>query len=244
MLLLSPEDRVVILTGAGVSAESGIKTFRDCDGLWEKHNIEDVATPEGFSRNPRLVWKFYNERRTQLYKVKPNLAHTALVELEKMLGDSFFLITQNVDNLHERAGTQRLVHMHGELLKIRCTGCDRVFHIETKQPDLPRCSECQALLRPHIVWFGEIPFHMDCIHLTLKKCSLFIAIGTSGQVHPASQFIQIAKSFGARTLVINPDPDTYKAYTKDIDYFIAKPAGDALSELVQEYSESFAAKIC
>lgn len=175
---------IVVLTGSGISSESGIRTFRAADGLWEHHRIEDVATPEAFERNPELVHKFYNERRRQLQEphIKPNLAHTALAELEKNWTGSFLLVTQNVDNLHERAGSKNLLHMHGELLKVRSLSNGHVQEWMTdlsidKTPDL----------RPHIVWFGEMPFYMDEIYSTLDR-DLFISIGTSGNVYPAAGF--------------------------------------------------------
>ncbi|MEK7484226.1 MAG: Sir2 family NAD-dependent protein deacetylase, partial [Planctomycetota bacterium] len=171
LLPLLHSGNLVVLTGAGVSAESGIKTFRDSNGLWENHDVRKVASPEGFQEDPLLVNRFYNLRRAQLKEVKPNLGHVALTELEKMLGDRFFLVTQNVDNLHERAGSKRILHMHGELLKIRCTTSED--HIREYEGDMTpemRCSfsksdgsPCSAPLRPHIVWFGEMPFGMGTI---------------------------------------------------------------------------------
>jgi NAD-dependent deacetylase len=202
---------IVVLTGAGISAESGIRTFRATDGLWEDHRIEEVATPEGFAANPLLVHQFYNARRRQLLDpaIKPNAAHSALAKLEyewKQRPDhEFLLVTQNVDNLHERAGSQNLIHMHGELLKIRCTATGLVFdHREDLGIDsVCRCCRQPGNLRPHIVWFGEIPLAMPRIQTALSKCDLFVSIGTSGQVYPAAGFCDMAHQAGAHTIEIN-----------------------------------------
>ena len=198
---------IVILTGAGISAESGIETFRTSDGLWENHSVEDVATPEGFDRNPQLVYGFYNQRRSQLQSpsVRPNKAHTALAEFESRYTGSFLLITQNVDNLHERAGSKDVLHMHGELLKMRCLNSRLVFDVrEDFDFDTAcRCCRSPGNLRPHIVWFGEMPFYMNKINAALEACDLFIAIGTSGNVYPASGFYQTAKIRRAHTVELN-----------------------------------------
>jgi NAD-dependent deacetylase len=176
--------RVVVLTGAGISAESGIKTFRAADGLWEEHRVEDVATPEGFARDPALVQAFYNARRRQLQgpEIAPNAAHQALARLEEALGDRFLLVTQNIDNLHERAGNRRVIHMHGELLKVRCSWSGQVLEWTGDVTAEDKCHCCQfpAPLRPHVVWFGEMPLDMDEIYSALAECDIFIAIGTSG----------------------------------------------------------------
>ncbi len=186
---------IVILTDAGISQESGIKTFRDSNGLWENHRIEDVASPEGFIKNPALVHDFYNMRRKQLLssEVKPNVAHRALAELESKWPNQFLLVTQNVDNLHERAGSQKMLHMHGELLKIRCQSSEKVFNWESDLSQKTICSCCQreGQLRPHIVWFGEMPLYMDPIVKALEQCDVFVSIGTSGQVYPAAGFVDI-----------------------------------------------------
>ena len=188
-LRLARGERVFVLTGAGISAESGLKTFRDAGGLWEEHRIEDVATPEGFARDPRLVWRFYGERRKQAASVRPNPAHLALARLEQRLGDDFFLCTQNVDPLHEAAGSIRVLHMHGELCKTRCSRCARAPFEDVSAPEgLPRCP-CGALLRPHVVWFGEIPLGMGAIHDALQECDVFVTVGSSGAVHPAAGFV-------------------------------------------------------
>ncbi|MFN3587151.1 MAG: Sir2 family NAD+-dependent deacetylase [Moraxellaceae bacterium] len=204
------QQRIVVLTGAGISAESGIRTFRASDGLWEDHRIEDVATPEAFSRNPALVQRFYNQRRAQLRapSIQPNAAHRALAALEAALGDDFLLVTQNVDDLHERAGSRRLLHMHGELLSALCTRCgSRQRWTDDILPDLP-CPVCHTTgrLRPDIVWFGETPYHMEAIVTALSRCTLFVSIGTSGQVYPAAGFVREARAAGAHTLEINLEP--------------------------------------
>ncbi len=182
--------RVFVLTGAGISAESGVATFRDAGGLWEQHRIEDVATPDGFERDPRLVWRFYSERRRKAGAVRPNPAHDALAHLEERLGGDFFLCTQNVDPLHERAGSRRVVHMHGELFRTRCSVCDRPpFADESAYFDaLPRCG-CGALLRPAVVWFGETPLELEAIFTALSACDLFVTVGSSGAVYPAAGFV-------------------------------------------------------
>ena len=202
--------RVVVLTGAGISAESGIRTFRATDGLWEEHRVEDVATPEGFARNPELVQTFYNDRRRQLQspEIAPNAAHLALAKLEEALGDRFLLVTQNIDNLHERAGSQRVLHMHGELLKVRCVSSGQVLDwTEDLTPD-DRCTCCQfpSALRPHVVWFGEMPLGMEQIYQALEQADYFIAIGTSGHVYPAAGFVHEAKLQGAHTVELNLEP--------------------------------------
>lgn len=204
-----PPRSIVVLTGAGISAESGIQTFRAADGLWENHAIEDVATPEGFSRNPQLVYDFYNERRRTLLsgEVKPNPAHFALARFEKRFPGRFLLVTQNIDNLHERAGSRNLIHMHGELLKMRCQNTNLVFDITR---DLGFDTECRCCrspgnLRPHVVWFGEMPQGMYEINQSLEDCDLFLAIGTSGNVYPASGFYQVAKMHKAHTVEFNLD---------------------------------------
>ena len=184
-------ERVFVLTGAGISAESGVQTFRDAGGLWEQHRIEDVATPEGFARDPRLVWRFYSERRRQLAAVRPNPAHLALATLQQAIGGRLFLCTQNVDPLHERAGSRDVHHMHGELSKTRCQSCDRepFEDVNTYFEDEARCDRCGDRLRPHVVWFGEMPFGMDRIFEELNECDLFVTVGSSGAVYPAAGFV-------------------------------------------------------
>jgi NAD-dependent deacetylase len=198
---------IVVLTGAGISAESGIQTFRASDGLWENHRIEDVATPEGFARNPQFVHHFYNSRRRQLLlpEIQPNPAHRALAQLEHEFHGEFLLITQNVDNLHERAGSRKLLHMHGELLKMRCQHSELIFDIraDISFDSVCRCCKSAGNLRPHIVWFGEMPLHMTKINSALASCDLFLAIGTSANVYPAAGFSELAHSKGARTVELN-----------------------------------------
>ena len=210
--------RVVVLTGAGISAESGIRTFRAADGLWEEHRVEDVATPEGFARDPDLVQAFYNARRRQLQQpeIAPNPAHLALAKLEEALGDRFLLVTQNIDNLHERAGNKNIIHMHGELLKVRCAWSGQV--LEWKEDVLPedKCHCCQfpSRLRPHVVWFGEMPLGMDEIYSALAMADVFIAIGTSGHVYPAAGFVHEARLHGAHTVELNLEPSRWEASLK------------------------------
>lgn len=196
---------LVVMTGAGISADSGVRTFRDSDGLWEGHRPEDVATPDAWIRNPTLVWRFYQERRAQLATVKPNPAHTALAKAAAKLvsrGDRLTLVTQNVDDLHERAGSTA-IHMHGELAVLRCERCGNKEHgLDRVQVDqFINCSCCEHKLRPDIVWFGEVPYHLDQIESALLDCSHFLAIGTSGQVYPAASMLQIARERGAKTYV-------------------------------------------
>jgi len=201
---------IVILTGAGISAESGIRTFRAADGLWENHRIEDVATPEAFDRNPELVHQFYNQRREQLLlpDIRPNPAHQALARLEQAFTGQFLLVTQNIDNLHERAGSCNLIHMHGELLNLRCITSGQVFsNLKPVGPDARcRCCGHPGTLRPDIVWFGEMPMQMELIYDALENCDLFISIGTSGHVYPAAGFVEVANSVGAETVEINLEP--------------------------------------
>jgi NAD-dependent deacetylase len=197
----------VVLTGAGVSAESGIRTFRAADGLWEEHRIEDVATPEGFAANPELVHRFYNERRRQLLggAVHPNPAHLALARLEAERPGDVLLVTQNIDDLHERAGSRNVIHMHGELLRMRCVACDAVQAVTGDIGINDTCPECSAhgTMRPHIVWFGEMPFGLDDIFAALSECQIFAAIGTSGNVFPAAGFVTEALAAGAHTVEVN-----------------------------------------
>ncbi|GAB5380661.1 MAG: NAD-dependent protein deacylase [Aliiglaciecola sp.] len=202
--------RVVVLTGAGISAESGLKTFRDNDGLWENHRVEDVATPEAFERDSELVYRFYNQRRTQLTSenVMPNPGHIALTKLENFLQDNFLLITQNVDNLHEKAGTNRVIHMHGELLSYRCCFSGQVFETTQSYDQRSRCTCCEPAnsIRPNIVWFGEMPLQMERIYQALSRADLFLSIGTSGNVYPAAGFVQEASSHGAKCIELNLEP--------------------------------------
>lgn len=201
---LDPEGLIVILTGAGISADSGVRTFRAADGLWEEHRVEDVATPEAFVRDPALVQRFYNERRRQLKSVVPNEAHWALARLEREWRGEVLVVTQNVDDLHDRAGTRNLIHMHGELLKARCLWCGEVHRWEEDILAESRCPSCSRSggLRPHIVWFGEMPLRMDSICEALERCALFAAIGTSGNVYPAAGFVSMVPP-GTHTVELN-----------------------------------------
>jgi len=203
---------IVVLTGAGVSAESGLSTFRDSNGLWDNHRIEDVATPEAFERNPKLVWEFYSARRRSALSVSPNAAHHALAAFSRFCSDSgmdFTLVTQNVDGLHETshrlAGAAMPLTMHGRVCESRCTRCGRVSPDETiyEVGELPQSSCCRKLLRPNIVWFGEIPLFIPEIERRLEACDLFVTIGTSGNVYPAAGFLMQAKAAGARTVCLN-----------------------------------------
>lgn len=205
--LLKPSHNLVVLTGAGISAESGIATFRAADGLWENHRIEDVASPEGFKRNPALVYHFYNLRRQQLLSqsVKPNQAHFALANYQQRHKNKLTIITQNIDNLHERAGSENVLHMHGELLKSRCVQSGEIYQCHSNLTQDNGCTCCQprATLRPHVVWFGEQPLYLPEIELALQQADVFIAIGTSGNVYPAAGFVQVARQLGVTTVEIN-----------------------------------------
>ena len=234
--MITKNTRVVILTGAGISAESGIETFRASDGLWENHRVEEVATPEGWAANPELVWSFYQQRRRQLLEVEPNPAHIALVDLENYL-DNFILITQNVDNLHGRAGSKQFIHMHGELEKLRCEQCNHVevmMENEHLGEEFISCTQCEGRLRPHIVWFSESPLQLNEIDDALSQCDVFIAIGTSGNVTPASTFLNIAKFRGAHTIGINLDPPENVYF---FDEFLQGKAGEILPALVQKWTQ-------
>ena len=229
---IAPDDRVFVLTGAGISAESGLPTFRASDGLWAGHSIEDVCTPEAWKRNPALVWEFYSGRRSDGAKAEPNPAHVALAELEARLGERFFLCTQNVDDLHERAGSVRLVHMHGELTKARCEReCGRPPVEDRKVykslDEVGRCA-CGGRLRPHIVFFGEIPLEMERIQEEIQKATLMVVVGTSGSVYPAANFVHWARQRGARTVYVGPEaPLNASAFT----HVVEGKAGEVLPGL-------------
>ena len=206
---ITSQDRVFVLTGAGISAESGLPTFRASDGLWAGHRIEDVCTPDAWDANPELVWQFYSARREAAEQALPNPAHRALAELESKIGDRYFLCTQNVDDLHEKAGSQRLVHMHGDLFTSRCSEeCGRPplpdRAVYATLPSVAKCA-CGALLRPHIVWFGETPLEMDRIGAEIQKTTLMLVVGTSGSVYPAANFVRWARQAGARTVYVGPE---------------------------------------
>lgn len=199
-----PIRNIVILTGAGISAESGIDTFRSAGGLWEQHRVEDVATPEGFARDPDLVLRFYDMRRAAIQTKLPNPAHTALARLEASWPGKLLIVTQNVDDLHERAGARAVLHMHGEHLNAWCTSCDVRSRWSATLIDRPPCPVCQARsLRPDVVWFGEVPYRMGEIHAALRAADLFVSIGTSGAVYPAAGFVRDARDLGAGTLELN-----------------------------------------
>ncbi|MET3599574.1 NAD-dependent deacylase [Martelella mangrovi] len=201
---ISPKASIVVLTGAGISAESGLATFRDNGGLWADHDIRDVATPEGFYRNPGLVFDFYNMRRREAAKASPNAAHNALAALENAWPGDFLLVTQNVDNLHEKAGSKNVLHMHGKLNSALCYECGSHQPWEGDLDEGMVCSSCaRASLRPDIVWFGEMPYDMERIEDALDRAELFVAIGTSGTVYPAAGFVMEAAGKGARTVEIN-----------------------------------------
>lgn len=228
--------RIVVLTGAGISAESGVPTFRDADGLWEKHDPMDIATPEAFARDPALVYRFYNERRAKLSAVKPNTAHEALAGLAQQFPGEVFLVTQNVDDLHERGGSEQVCHMHGQLQAMLCTACERSMPAAVDYDGSSICPACDSpgTLRPDVVWFGEIPYFMDEIEARLSDCDLFIAIGTSGLVYPAAGFVRLARHSGATTVEINRE-------TSDVtDLFHHQRQGlatIAVAELVRELLE-------
>ncbi|MEM7598482.1 MAG: NAD-dependent deacylase [Pseudomonadota bacterium] len=200
-------EKIVILTGAGISAESGLGTFRDEGGLWAQHAIEDVATPEGFARNPQLVHDFYNARRAQAADAAPNPAHHALARLEAEHAGEVLLITQNVDGLHEKAGSKNVLHMHGELAGAMCNACDHRWAAPLVMTPDDACPSCgAAATRPDVVWFGEFPYHPDVTEAALAEADLFAAIGTSGQVYPAAAFGQMARAMGAHTVELNLEP--------------------------------------
>ncbi len=199
--------KIVILTGAGISAESGLGTFRDVDGLWTQYDLNEVATPEGFARNPKLVQDFYNARRANALEAQPNAAHAALAKLCSAFPQSVTLVTQNIDDLHGRAGATGVIHMHGEVMRALCASCDHRWDAPRAMAVADRCPACgQATTRPDIVWFGEMPYHMDQIYAALLEADLFVAIGTSGEVYPAAGFVAEAKQAGAETLEINLEP--------------------------------------
>jgi NAD-dependent deacetylase len=231
MLSISPADRIFVLTGAGVSAESGIPTFRGVNGLWRLYRIEEVASPHAWTRDPQLVWEFYSMRRRVAAAAKPNPAHFALAKLEESLGERLFLCTQNVDNLHELAGSKRVVHMLGELFKSRCDVCSRrpFEYVSIYEPptELPRC-KCGGGIRPHICWFGETPFELERIFRALDECTVFMAIGTSGVVEPAASFVAHVRD-RARTIYVGPEePANSFAFT---ECHLTK-AGEELAKLL------------
>ena len=229
---IPPSASIVVLTGAGVSAESGLATFRDSGGLWEQHRVEDVATPEAFRRDPALVHRFYNLRRAQLATVEPNAAHLALARLEAAWPGDFLLVTQNVDDLHDRAGSRNLVHMHGELRKTRCARCGEVHDWPGDAGTGTVCPACSRAggMRPHIVWFGEMPLEMDRIQDALERCGLFVAVGTSGNVYPAAGFVGWTPA-RAQTLELNLEAS---AVASDFMEHRQGPATRLVPEWVEE----------
>lgn len=236
------DDYVFVLTGAGISAESGLATFRGSNGLWEGERVEEVASPRGWKRDPERVWRFYSQRRKAAAGAVPNPAHLALASLEKTLGERFFLCTQNVDDLHERAGSRNLVHMHGELFKSRCDRCAREAFADARlytcKEEHLRC-ECGGRIRPDIVWFGEMPYHMERILAELQRCTVMLVVGTSGVVQPAANFVHWAKlrdptsrdgsAAAVRTYYVGPEhPANAEAFTQVFEGL----AGQLLLQLV------------
>lgn len=235
---LDDDARVLVLTGAGISAESGVPTFRDSNGLWEQHRFEDVASPEGFARDPALVWRFYSQRRQGAQAVQPNAGHAALVELERRLGDRFLLVTQNVDGLHRRAGSERLIELHGHLFTSRCSRCTRApfaderLHLEGEAPRCERCGE--GFLRPHIVWFGEVldevaMARIDAFMAEAGARLTFLAVGTSGAVYPAAGLVRLARRRGGNTWLVNAEPADNGEH---FDHFLQGKASTVLPALL------------
>lgn len=236
--ILRSAERVAVLTGAGVSAESGVATFRGAGGLWEGHAIEEVATPMAFHRDPVLVWRFYNARRANLSTVRPNPGHLALVALEDRWGDRFTLITQNVDGLHRRAGNRRVLELHGNLARVRCTGCEEVTDRGGEElAELPHCPSCAALLRPDVVWFHEmLPADTwRAAAAATEECQAFLVVGTSAVVHPAAGLVDLARAAGAGVIEINPDvtPASSRATVS-----LREPSGVILPQLVQRLGQN------
>jgi NAD-dependent deacetylase len=227
---------IVVLTGAGISAESGLATFRGAGGLWEGHRVEDVATPEAFVRDPQVVHRFYNQRRRQLHDpaIKPNPAHLALARLETEWPGRVLVVTQNIDDLHERAGSRQVVHMHGEIRRVRCVACseERLWLGDLgTQTACPACA-ATATLRPAIVWFGEIPLEMERITAALATCDLFVAIGTSGHVYPAAGFVELVRDVDrAHTIEVNLEPSAVRSAFAESRI---GPAGTVVPALVEE----------
>lgn len=231
-ITIAPDDRVFVLTGAGISAESGLPTFRAEDGLWAGYRVEDVCTPDAWQRDPAGVWAFYSARRESGQKAKPNPAHVALAELEAKLVDRYFLCTQNVDDLHERAGSERLLHMHGELARSRCEReCGRPpvedHTVYRNLAEVARCA-CGGRLRPHIVFFGEMPLEIERIEKEISEATLMLVVGTSGSVYPAANFVHWARQNGARTVYIGPEhPLNAHAFTN----VVLGKAGEVMPDL-------------
>jgi NAD-dependent deacetylase len=229
---LTLEDRLFVLTGAGISAESGLATFRGSGGLWNGHRVEEVATPEAWDANPDLVWRFYSMRRRDALAAQPNAAHIALARIEQKLGDRFYLCTQNVDDLHERAGSQRIHHMHGALFQSRCVRCNQPFPDQSfyESIPLPVCETCGSSIRPHIVWFGEIPLDMAGIYRELDRATAVLVVGTSGSVYPAAGFVDIANRRGIRTIYVGPEEPLNRVAFHEV---ILSTATQALPSLIE-----------
>jgi NAD-dependent deacetylase len=236
LVKLSPHDRLFVLTGAGVSAESGLPTFRGMNGLWRGYRVEDVASPEAFAADPMLVWQFYSERREKHRTVKPNPAHYALAGLERALGDRFFLCTQNVDLLHEQAGSQRVVHMHGRIMWSRCSSprCSTKPFEDGRayrnREEIPRCEQCGAMIRPHICWFGETPFEMELVLHQLEAATVVMVVGSSGVVHPAASFVRLARRNRAKTIYVGLEEPANLAF---FDEVVQGKAGEELPKWVR-----------
>jgi NAD-dependent deacetylase len=234
---LTAQDRLFVLTGAGISAESGLATFRGSGGLWNGHRVEEVATPEAWDANPALVWRFYSQRRRDALAAEPNAAHKALAQIEQRLAkinpENFYLCTQNVDDLHERGGSHRIHHMHGSLFESRCTRCNQPFADQSfyEHPQtLPTCKTCASPIRPHIVWFGEIPLDMDAIYRELNRATALLVVGTSGSVYPAAGFVNIANQRHIRTIYVGPEePLNIDAF----DEVILSTATNGLPKIVE-----------
>lgn len=237
-LKIGPDTHLLVLTGAGVSAESGVPTFRGGGGLWENHPVEQVASPDGFRQDPERAWRFYSKRRSELGEIQPNAGHEALAEVERRLGDRYLLVTQNVDGLHRRAGSERIVEIHGSILESRCDSCDRSpFPDETAYEQVPICDACgRGRLRPAVVWFGEMLDRADLGHIeTFINTAppgdwVFLAVGTSGAVYPAAGLVLQARSAGATTWLVNLDPPDNRAAFEN---FVRGPSGEVLPGLFE-----------
>jgi NAD-dependent deacetylase len=230
---LTSQDRLFVLTGAGISAESGLATFRGSGGLWNGHRVEEVATPEAWEADPELVWRFYSMRRRDARAAEPNAAHKALAEIEQHLSDRFYLCTQNVDDLHERAGSKRVHHMHGTLFQSRCVRCEEPFSDQSfyeTATTLPTCKTCGSPVRPHIVWFGEIPLNLDGIYRELDRATILLVVGTSGSVYPAAGFVHIANQRGIKTIYVGPEEPLN---TEAFDEIVLGPATQALPQALK-----------
>jgi NAD-dependent deacetylase len=245
LIRIGPYDRVFVLTGAGVSAESGIPTFRGAGGLWKGYRVEEVASPEAWRRDPLLVWQFYSMRRRAAADKLPNPGHQALARLEREIGKRLFLCTQNVDDLHEQAGTQRVVHMHGRLFQSRCDTCERPPFDDrrTYEEEAPHCT-CGGRIRPHICWFGEVPFEMERIFAALEETTIFLAVGTSGVVYPAAGFVAHARSrqrhgMRVRTVYVGPEEPANRTL---FDQCLVGGAGETLPGLFAVAQEPLASQ--